>query len=343
MHVVAYKIIPDATKNSITASKNYRIFSTGEPLDKAVQITGFSEDVEFGSADEASVIRKMRYSVDRANWSLWYTFSAGDISDLTDLVFEESQVFFEFKYEYDDLSYDILAEPIKIHSLRLGVTTTKIQDDLFTPTVYCTEERCPTLVADREATFKPYEVGTAIGIAHELSLQTNKLFGHDVIYFKTEPDRDGGDFIFKEWTLFKTIQRKCVKVIVPDNKFPDNKPNFTEFGVDFEIPFEIHIDHTYFQIMFGKNAQPRKRDYLYMPLVNRMYEIQGCYLFRGFMMEPIYWKIQLTKFSPNIDMLMKAEDRTFLDNIIVSSEQLFGNEAKTQMTDALNPQQMKTI
>ena len=187
------------------------------------------------------------------------------------------------------------------------------------------------------------EIGTATGIAKELSLQTNKLFGHEVVYFKTEPDRDGADFIFKEWTLFKTTERKCIKIMVPENKFPDNKPNFTEFGVDFEVPFEIHVDHTYFQMMFGKGSQPRKRDYLFFPLINRMYEIQGSYLYRGFMMEPIYWKIQLTKFHPNIDMLMKAGDRTFLDNIITTSEQLFGAEAKVQTKDALDKQQFSTI
>jgi hypothetical protein len=74
-----------------------------------------------------------------------------------------------------------------------------------------------------------------------------------------------------------------------------------------------------------------------------MYEIQGSYLYRGFMMEPIYWKINLVKFQPNIDMFMKAEDRTFLDNLIVSSDQLFGEEAKVQTTDALDKQQYKTI
>jgi hypothetical protein len=74
-----------------------------------------------------------------------------------------------------------------------------------------------------------------------------------------------------------------------------------------------------------------------------MYEIQGSYLFRGFMMEPLYWKIQLTKFSPNIDMLMKTEDRRFLDNIIMTSDELFGKQAEVQTKDALDKKQYKTI
>lgn len=344
MQVVTYKIIPEPDKNSVAYSKNYRIFSTGEPLPGAVKIVGFDESIDLGTADSSDIIRKFRYSLNRGNWSLWYSFSPGDLSEINVLNFANGDVFFEVKYEYDNgINYDALASPVIINNIKFRVQSTHVDTNLFTPTVYCSAERCPALIAEREASFKPYEVGSAIGISKELSLQTNKLFGHEVVYFKTEPDRDGGDFIFKEWTLFKTLDRKCVKVVVPNNVFPDNKPNFTEFGVDFEIPFEIHIDNIYFQSIFGPNTQPRKRDYMYFPLTNRMYEIQGCYLFRGFMMEPLYWKIQLTKFHPNIDMLMKEPDRVFLDNIIMTSEELFGAQAEVQTKDALDKQQFKTI
>lgn len=343
MQSVVYKIIPDLTKNTIAFSKNYRIFTTGEPVPGALSITSFGEDLTLGSALAQNVQRRLRYSTDRANWSLWYSFSPDNLDDVLSLNFGDVPIFLEVKYEYDDMSYSELAEPLAVNSVKFTVKSTKVSESLYTPTVYCSSERCPAIIADAEASFKPYEVGTAVGIAKELSFQTTKLFGHEVVYFKTEPDRDGGDFIFKEWTLFKTLDRKCLKVVVPNNQFPDNKPNFTEFGVDFEIPFEIHVDHIYFQSIFGPGSQPRKRDYLYFPLTNRMYEIQGSYLFRGIMMEPLYWKIQLTKFHPNIDMIMKADDRKFLDNIIMSSDELFGKQAEVQKKDALDKQQYSTI
>jgi hypothetical protein len=109
------------------------------------------------------------------------------------------------------------------------------------------------------------------------------------------------------------------------------------------MPFEIHIDHEYFQTIFGATSHPRKKDFLYFPLTNRMYEIQGTYLYRGIMQEPVYWKIQLVKFQPNIDMMMKAEDRTFLDNIITSTDELFADQMIDEVKDATMPQQFKTI
>lgn len=346
MQRVTYKITPDPAKNSIGVSKNYRIFTTNEPLRKAIRLVspiGYKEELELGSAIESNISRKFRYSIDRANWSLWYSFGLNNLSELQSLDFEESDVFFEVRYDYDDGTYDQLAIPLRIEWVKIMVETTQNTGEDYSPPVQCSEEKCPMIIAEKDALFKPYDADTAVGIAHELSLQTNKIFGIDVIYFKTDPDRDGGDFIFKEWTLFKTTNRKCIKVVVPENKFPDNKPTFSEFGVDFEIPFEVHIDNVYFQQMFGRNTQPRKRDYMFIPMLNRLYEIQGSYLYRGFMMEPMYWKIQLTKFHPNIDMMMKPGDKLFLDNLIMSSDQLYGNEAASQSLDSLNKQQFRTI
>lgn len=341
MRNLLFKLVTDPANNSITYSKNYRIFRLTEPVPNVVQIISIANFIELNSNLANNLIRQFRWSKDGQNWSLWVNFE--DASSA--MIDETVSVHFEFKFTYDNSTYAALAQPVVIEEIQLTVSSDSIASpETSYGSLSCSAEGCPVVIADREASFNPYGVDSAIGIARELSLQTNKIFGHEVVYFKTEPDRQSGDFIFKEWTLYKTTNRKCVKVMVPDNIFPDSKPVFNEFGVDFEVPFEIHIDHTYFQSIFGVDSQPRKRDYLYFPLTNRMYEIQGSYLHRGFMMEPIYWKVQLTKFHPNIDMLIEdSAIKTSLDNVIMTTDELFGEEAKVQTEDALMKQQYSTI
>lgn len=341
MRTLLFKLITDSANNSITYSKNYRIFRLAEAVPNVVSIDSISAFWNANGHDPNNVISQFRWSKDGQNWSLWLNFV-----DLANAVIDETvDAYFEFKFTYDDSTYTALTPPFIIEEVQLRVNSDSIDiPETSYANVVCAAEGCPVIIADREASFNPYGVDSAIGIARELSLQTNKIFGHEVVYFKTEPDRQSGDFIFKEWTLYKTTNRKCVKVMVPDNSFPDSKPVFNEFGVDFEVPFEIHIDHTYFQSIFGVDSQPRKRDYLYFPLTNRMYEIQGSYLHRGFMMEPIYWKVQLTKFHPNIDMLIEdAAIKTSLDNVILTTDELFGEEAAVQTQDALMKKQYSTI
>ncbi len=350
---ITIKIIPEAGSNSLTFSKNFRIFSIPDPVGGITSIVDILENIEStspGVIDLSNLKRYFRYSTNNIDWSLWYQFTPVSIdpnglNSITDIELDpDLEIYIQIKYEYDDGSFEELASPLIINEIKIrGLKNDPGLPSVITPPIFCTDEKCPALIFEREAAFRPYQVDSAIGIYKELSFHTNKIFGHEVVYFRTVPESDSGDYIFKEWTLYKNVDRKCIKILVPDNNFPDNKPKFSEFGIDFEVPFEVHIDHKYFQSIFGNESEPRKRDFLYFPLINRMFEIQGSYLHRSFMMTPSYWKMQLYKFNPNIDMLMKDADRQYMDNIITSAEELFAEEVKDDIEDATMPEQYETI
>ncbi len=346
---ITLKLLINPEKNSITFSKNYRIFSTADPV---CGITGFSEFIEDvtldppGSLDLSYLKRYFRYSRNSLDWSLWYEVEPSDLGEADNIVLEESSDFyFEVKYEYDDGTANEMSSSIHINEIKLRFAkgTACILPNTYSPRTLVSDEKYTSIITTTDPGFRPYQVDGAINIFKEMSFYTNKVYGHEVVYFRTVPESDSGDYIFKEWTLFKNVDRKCIKVMVPGNKFPENNPKFSEFELDFQLPFEIHIDHRYFQSVFGKNSQPRHRDFLYFPLVNRMYEIQGSYIHRGFMMEPVFWKIALKKYNPNIDTLLTDDSRQFLDNVIQSAEDLFGSEVERDIKDGTMPAQYDTI
>lgn len=347
MSKITVKIIIDPQNNSLTFSKNFRIFSTQEPITGIIEFTDFIENLDISSPDAldlSNLTRSFRYSRNKLDWSLWYVVEPGNLGDAASIFLDKKDpFFFEIKYEYDDGTKNELGSIIQINEIKLRFTQGSEIPATFSPVTVCSDEKCNSIINNTEPTFRPYEVGSAVGMYQELSYFTNQLYGHQVVYFRTLPESDSGDYIFKEWTLYKNVDRKCVKVLVPKNAFPSNAPKYTEFGLDFQLPFEIHLDHRYFQSIFGAGSEPRKRDFLYFPLVNRMFEIQGSYLHRGFMMTPTFWKIQLKKFNPNIDMLLQDTTRTFLDNVIINAEQLFGDEVKKDIKDGTMPQQYQTI
>jgi len=341
------KILIDPQKNSLTFSKNFRIFSTTEPVYGIIEFTDFIDDLIISSPDALDLQylkRHIRYSRNKLDWSLWYEVEPGNLGDAASIFLDKKDpYYFEVKYEYDDGTYTELSSIIQINEVKLRFLQGSSTPTTFAPSVSCSDEKCTSIIANRDPSFRPYEVGSAIGMYQELSFFTNQLYGHQVVYFRTVPESDSGDYVFKEWTLYKNVDRKCLKVMVPKNAFPSNAPKFTEFGLDFQLPFEIHVDHKYFQSIFGANSEPRKRDFLYFPLINRMFEIQGSYLHRGFMMIPTFWKISLKKYNPNIDMLLKDETRHFLDNVILNAEQLFGEKVEEDIKDGTMPEQYRTI
>jgi hypothetical protein len=341
------KLLIDPQNNSLTFSKNFRIFSTCEPVTGIIEFTDFIEDLIIitpNTLDLDNLTRKFRYSRNRLDWSLWYDVEPGNLGDAASIFLDEhDEFYFEVKYEYDDGTSNQLLTPIEINEIKLRFRQAAQVANVYTPQTLCSDEVCTSIIQNRDPSFRPYNVDSAIGMFQELSFFTNQLYGHQVVYFRTLPESDSGDYVFKEWTLYKNIDRKCIKVMVKDNAFPDNMPKFTDFGIDFQLPFEVELDHKYFQSIFGVNSEPRKRDFLYFPLLNRMFEIQGSYLHRGFMMAPTFWKIQLKKYNPNIDMLLTDDTRTFLDNVITNAEQLFGEEVKKDIKDATMPEQYQKI
>jgi hypothetical protein len=341
------KLLIDPQRNSLTFSKNFRIFSTSEPITGITEFTDFIEDLIIdtpNTLDLTNLTRTFRYSRNRLDWSLWYVVEPGDLGDAAGIFLDKADEFyFEVKYEYDDNTSNELSTPIIINEIKLRFKQATQVANTYAPQVICSDEKCTSIIQNRDPSFRPYNVDSAIGMFQELSFFTNQLYGHQVVYFRTLPESNSGDYVFKEWTLYKNIDRKCIKVMVKDNLFPENTPKFTEFGIDFQLPFEVEIDHKYFQSIFGVNSEPRKRDFLYFPLLNRMFEIQGSYLHRGFMMAPTFWKIQLKKYNPNIDMLLTDDTRTFLDNVILSADHLFSEEVTKDIKDGTMPDQYNKI
>jgi len=344
-------IKPDTEYQNLSFSKNYRIYTTTEPVKYAKNFTEIIEDIDMGSGTLSNLKRYFRYSIDNASWSMWYPFipsSSPDMNMIVHIPLEENDnLYVSLKYEYDDGSYNGLATPITVNELKVRgeLYEQKVPLDLagFNPQSTCTDEYCPAITFNRSPSFNPYDMGGFINIYKEMSRAINTQWGHQVLYFQTIPATGGGDYIFREWNLYNVTNRKCVKVMVDNNEFPDSKATFNDYGIDFELPFEIQIDNVYFKSIFGRGNEPRKKDFLYFPLVNRMYEIQGSYLYRGFMMEPLYWKIQLVKFTPNINYLKSAETTQFLDNLLLDSEETLSEIANKDVADALLPQQYKTI
>ncbi len=341
---VTLTITPDESSNYITYNSNYRIFSICDPIKNVSSINGYSESINFQTYDQTGMYRSFRYSTDKLNWSLWIEFSPENLSALTSLSFDKD-IYIDVKYYYNSiiqLEGEEFVPPITIDQFQFifTVTASEIPDNLRSPICECSAEFSPNIVVCRNPKFNPYALNPIINLINQLNNSVNQQFGHEVLYFRT--GSSAPDYTFKEYTLQHVIDKKCIKVLVPNNQFPDNKPIFAEFGVDFEAPFEIHLVVGYFEEQFGKNAKPRKRDFMYFQKLNRVYEIQGSYAYRDINMEEMYYRVQLTKYNPNIDMMMEAPEKQAIDDLIITTKDLFGDKTEIEKNDAILPQQFNT-
>lgn len=201
---------------------------------------------------------------------------------------------------------------------------------------------CANIIVECDATnlYNPYGLQKPAHLYKSLSNLANNVYGHNVTYYRVEPNVRSRDVILKEYSLYDVIEKASIKVMVPNNEFPTEQANFDIFGMGFE-DFEIHITGEEFRKHFGENKIPRSRDYLYFPFNNKMYEVSMTSLADEFNRELTYFKVMLKKYE-NRTSTNKEGFEEDLTDLVKGVEEIFGEEIKEEQEKVTKPLQYQS-
>lgn len=326
----SYVTYETTSSNTLFTAGEYVVLANEKPYRDVLSITGITETV--ADSGVGTIMKKeFRYSTDSQTFSEFAELTNAALTALGSF----DIVFFQFRY--------ILLSGGPVTVSKVEIVYTKKPDaalDTYEAPAQQDESRVYAFPIIYKSNFlwEPYRMNRAIRLYKDLNLMVNSLFGHDTLYYRVLPQGRSKDVFLMEYSLFEHEESKCVKVVVPNNEFPDNKLNMGPFGVDFELPFEVQIDKDYFQKIFGEGSGPQKRDVLFFPRTNRVYEVSSSYLFRDFMNEPLYFKVTLIKWLPKSNV-EQSETVTNLQDYTVSAGGLFGEIKKDEETKITDPQQ----
>ena len=334
-----------------TSIGNYRIISWSQPWKNVQSFNGWIIDTSGEDPPHIFLYLEYRWSINGSNWSLWSQLTEASVQALS--ISPDNSLWIEVRMtamsdENASPYYPPgtpLSPPIILLDFEFDLTYKTVDPrDLMSnpPAPLCSKEltNYPIVFSDCNYTFRPYDINRAINLYQDLSKIVNNVFGHEVVYYSVQPQGRGKDVLLKEYTLFDVVDEKCVKVMVPNNTFPDAALTFDSWGLNFNQPFEIHIDRKYFESIFGKGSQPRKRDIIFFPLTNRIYQIDSMYVFRDINNYPVYFKIQLVKYEikKNTSFVDPVAESALLD-YTVNTQKLFGEEIENQEIELTKPQQ----
>lgn len=320
---------------TLTSPGDFVVFTIEKPIPYVTSLTGYTDDL---SGNPMAVVkREFRYSFNEKVKSVWVEMLPENLAKAK--MDPNAELYIDYRYTL------IANGPITINYVRPKFTQDPIAKDKFLgfqPVCICCESgNISSIMKCENFTFEPYKVNPAIALYKDLSYTINTLFGHEVTYARANPLANGKDVTLKEWTLYDVDEPSCLKVLVPNNEFPDNKISFGPYGMDFEMPFEVHIVKQYFEDTFGVGAGPQKRDIVYFPLTNRIYEVGSSYLFRDFMHKDSYWKVSLVKYAPRSNRYEPTSLRETLDDLSWDHEERFGEEVREDELKKTKPQQYK--
>jgi len=195
---------------------------------------------------------------------------------------------------------------------------------------------------DKNKLFKPYQLNEATNLLNKLSVEANEVFGHEVVYFLTDPDRKGIDHSFHEYQLYNIVCNDLIKVSVENNKFPDNQIKINQFDLSLFETFEIHIPKESFKSVFGPEKRPGKEDFIWFCEINRMFLVEHAQPFRSFNNNSIYYRVMLKKYSQKSNVIGVNETITDKVKELTKNstiDELFGLENNEDKAAVANKEQ----
>jgi len=189
--------------------------------------------------------------------------------------------------------------------------------------------------------FNPNLALSAVQTFNTMNNVANKMFGIEARWFRAVPQQRSKDVIFQEYTLSCVEDTPlCIKVVVPDGNFPDSNYQYDLMGLEYNIPTEIQIDKKYWEEVAGFGTAPQKKDIVYLPLPNKLFQVESSYLKRGFMEQETTWVINLIKYMPEASRKEGDALKETIDKYTVSQDELFGDILQADMDKLTDKKQM---
>jgi len=185
--------------------------------------------------------------------------------------------------------------------------------------------------------YKPYQLPKATELLTKMVNDANQIFGHEVVYFLTDPDKKGIDHTFHEYQLLNYVCDKLIKVSVENNQFPDSQITMNQFDLSLFEAFEVHIPKLFFKQQFGPEKRPSKEDFLWFCELNRMFIVEHAQQFRSFNNNAVYYKLHLKKYVQKANVI--AANQAIAEKV----QELTKNSTINELFGVENSQDKKTV
>lgn len=257
---------------------------------------------------------KYAYSYDNISWSNPLTrgewnFVNKDVIESNSLSFYLSVVFTKID---KDIENDNKPEKLREEKSVISNASLFIENITYDGIVLdITDENVLELVTIHRATEKypkwNFYQGQDVTVARWLDqlVSVTQMYGHILIYFKTETNESNN-------TLSNNFSRNVTQVkkilfTAPNNELPADRFTYSEWDLNLDGDFTIQIVDSIFKTCFGKDKIPLTKDYVFMPILNKMWRINSVQPKVGFMGKTGMWEIGLAKFEKDSSITMSSD------------------------------------
>ena len=313
------------------------------PYERVVSVLSYTDSV-IGEDAYNYFKKEFRWSIDDVTYSDYLNLTDENLYSLN--LDPNNPFWIQYRYTVESLES---GHELTFESISLEVLTE--QGTLVVVPQYecCSGDEanvCNNLVLEccGNETWNPYNIGGAISTYKFLSKAVSDIFGFCVQYYKTEADQRSKDVVLKEYTLFNVIESAEVKIMVPDNELPTREIAFNPLMMDYAMDvFEIHVVKSEFEQIFGRKKKPEQGDYLYFPIMQKLYEVNSVARPDDFMYDSSYWRVGLVTYQQRGNFAFSDQNIEDEVEALISNLDDFEPEVIKEEKIITKPQEYKTV
>lgn len=148
----------------------------------------------------------------------------------------------------------------------------------------------------------------------------SEMYGFTVIWFHTSPKATNHTLV--NHFLKDVVSIKRININLPNNEIPQDRSVYTEWDIQLEGEFVTNVVDLLFKQAFGETEIPLQKDFMFFPLMNKMYRVSSVQPKNGFMGKVGWWEVFFTKFEDDASIDYNFEELTnipFLEDITENS------------------------
>ena len=148
----------------------------------------------------------------------------------------------------------------------------------------------------------------------------SEMYGFTVIWFHTSPKATNHTLV--NHFLKDVVSIKRININLPNNEIPQDRSVYTEWDIQLEGEFVTNVVDSLFKQAFGETEIPLQKDFMFFPLMNKMYRVSSVQPKNGFMGKVGWWEVFFTKFEADASIDYNFEELTnipFLEDITENS------------------------
>lgn len=263
-------------------------------------------DVVDDSEGFDSILYEWSWSLDQSTWSAWSSLSAM-ITEMSQQNLSTVNVWMKVRLTAVRATYDNSHAWYELQDILVNTDTSIVVDN-----IQIVEDSNIVINTRTKNLFRPYKNSEyQKALFGKMSRAVSDIFSFTCTYFRVIPDADSGDMTFKTFTLNNVAEYRSMEIVIRNNDIPYDRLMFSEFDIDFQDDFEIHIVKEVFKEVFGEDAEPSEKDFLFLPLTNRMYEVNSTGNGALFFNESPYWAMFLVKYENRASVKFNKKTSSF--------------------------------